>query len=523
MPEFRSPTDIGNRALQHLGQRQMNAALGFNEISKNASETGFAYGKLRQAELHRNVWRFAVKRQVLRAIDGNTLTLAPTLFSQSATYFYGSIVADANGNLWTSNIPNNTGNDPLTSPFWDPYFGPMTVALYDATQSYFAGELVYTAAGDGTFNVYQSLLTGNTLDPSLPNQWNAATTYQQNQIVQTFPAWAIGTTYAAGATVTDGSGLTYTSLAAGNVGNTPSTSPIQWAVMPVLSLAPTQESSQSTISLLAPSTSSPIIEFSPYVVYTIGQFVLFAGNVYVSLVNNNSNNQPNAAGSTSWAEVTDGTLYMSMFNLNAGNNPANSPPLWTAATSYALGQQVGGSDGNIYTSLVHSNSGNDPVTDSGVHWQNTGVLLPWTTVFTQGAGNQQWLQIGGAAFPFGVGLSVNAIIYPLGTGPCTDTMTMNIFRLPANYLRKAPRDPKAGSFTDLGAPTNLMYDDWRFESDYIVSRQFDPIMFRFVADIVDVTRMDPMFCEGLAARVGLRNMRVADTIDRKESRGKKSL
>jgi len=46
-----------------------------------------------------------------------------------------------------------------------------------------------------------------------------------------------------------------------------------------------------------------------------------------------------------------------------------------------------------------------------------------------------------------------------------------------------------------------MYTDWNFEGDYITSRSSFPIMLRFVADIIDVRSMDPMFCEGLAARI----------------------
>ena len=52
-------------------------------------------------------------------------------------------------------------------------------------------------------------------------------------------------------------------------------------------------------------------------------------------------------------------------------------------------------------------------------------------------------------------------------------------------------------------PSGLPQDDWEFEGDFIVTRDVVVIVLRFVADIQDVTRMDPMFCEGLAARMGL--------------------
>jgi hypothetical protein len=61
----------------------MNAALGFSENSQRASETSFAYGKVKRAELGRNIWTFATRRAVLRSIDVNTLLLAPTLWARA--------------------------------------------------------------------------------------------------------------------------------------------------------------------------------------------------------------------------------------------------------------------------------------------------------------------------------------------------------------------------------------------------------------------------------------------------------
>lgn len=508
MPEFRAPIDIGNRALQHLGQRQMAVTLGFGEVSKNATEISFAYGKLRQTELRRRAWRFAIKRQVLRPIDLTTMILAPVLFVPTTTYFLGSIVADGNGTFWISKARNNIGNDPLptsgiaTSSYWDPYFGPLTVPLFDPTQSYFAGELVYTAAGDGTYNVYLSRINANQLDPSLPNIWNITATYFQNQVVQAFAAWSSGTTYAAGATVTYTDGNTYTSLVGSNLDNVPpNTLGSSWALTPTLSVAvSTFPSAASTVPY---GQVSPVIEWDAGQTYSIGNFVMFKGTEYVSLTNNNTGNYPNASGSTSWAALTGATSYMSLIDLNTGNNPASAPALWSSGTTYSSGQQVGGSDGVIYTSKSNSNLGNNPVTDGGTHWTNTGVLNPWTTVFAQGAGNQQWLQVGGASFGAGgVALTVPNIVYPLGTGPASDLSTANIFHLPANFLRRAPEDPKAGAQSDMGAPTNLIADDWQFEGNFIVSRQSSPALLRFIADVQDVTKMDPMFCEALAADIG---------------------
>ncbi len=381
---FLTPVDISNRALQHVGAVRIDPAQGFAENSKNASECAFCYDKLRLAELQRNVWEFAIKSAILRAMDINTLILAPTLWGSTATYFQGSIVADQTGQMWVSNIPNNLGNDPTQSLTWAEYFGPLTVMLYDSTLSYNAGELVYTTPGDGTYRVFLSLQSGNSDNPATATAWDPTVTYFKNQVV------------------------TYLSVP-----------------------------------------------------------------------------------------------YMSRIDLNINQTPTSSAAEFSITTTYALNALVTGSDGVTYKSLANGNVGHDPTSDSGVHWASQGFLTPWDTTFVGGIGSLKWLQIGGAEFPFGVGLVVPNIIYPLGTGPAGDPNTLNVFRLPAGFLRRAPTDPKAGSRSILGASTSLQYEDWNFRGNYIQSRQTTPIVLWFVADTVDVTAMHSLFCEGLAARMAL--------------------
>jgi hypothetical protein len=252
----------------------------------------------------------------------------------------------------------------------------------------------------------------------------------------------------------------------------------------------------------APPQTSPILEWSQTTVYSQGSFVVFNGSVYLSLVNVNTGNFPNAAGSVSWVIVTGGTLSMSLFDLNLGNDPANSPLPWAIGTTYSIGNVVAGSDGIAYVSLTNSNLGNDPTLDAGVNWSSSGLLVPWTRTFTQGGGNSLWTQIGGASFPFGVGISKLNIIYPVNSGPVSQSLTRNVFRLPAGFLKKAPQDPTAGTMSWLGAPSNLAFEDWTYFGDYLVSMDSYPIVLRFVADVQDVATMDPMFCEGLACRIG---------------------
>ena len=501
MTEFLNPVDIANRALQHCGALRIDATLGFTESSVNASECAFAYPKLRLAELRRNVWRFAIRRATLRPLDTNSLLLVPVLWVSTTTYFQGSIVSDQNSNLWISKVPNNLGNDPMqTGGLWEPYFGPMSVSLLDSSQSYFAGEMVYTKAGDGTFNVYLSMISGNSVHPAIPNQWATNTVFYNNDVVQTFPAWASGTTYSQGQGVSYTDGNTYVSLVSSNIGNTPSTSTAKWQLMPVLSLA---SQSVPITSLVQLPTSSPIAEWSYLTTYSAGAFVMFAAKTWLAIAAS-TNQLPSAAGSTYWVQVTNGTAYMSLMDLNSGNDPRTTTvAAWSSVTSYSIGNTVTGSNNVIYTSVTNSNLNNDPVADSGTNWSTANVLSPWTTVFTLGSGNPLWIQIGGAQFPNGVGLSVFDIVSPLSAGALTHDGPRNIFRLPSGYLRKAPRDPKAGSTSYLGAESGLPYDDWLIEGDFIVSREIEPIVFRFIADVSDVRLMDAMFCEGLAARLAL--------------------
>jgi hypothetical protein len=388
---FQNAVDIANRALDHVGADPIDTTLGFTEPSKNTRICARVYDKVRKAELRRNIWRFAIRKAILRAIDANTMLLAPSLWSSFPTYFVGSIVSDSSGQLWISQSRDNLNHQPGNGealgippvPPWIEYFGPMTVSLYSSGTSYSAGELVYTTAGDGTNRTYLSLQNANSDNPATATAWNATAVYFKNQVV------------------------TFSSVA-----------------------------------------------------------------------------------------------YMSRIDLNTNQTPTASAADWDSGTVYGASAAVTGSDGVRYTSIAGGNLGNDPVLTFGF-WTNTGILTPWTTVFSGGTGSLKWLQIGGAEFPFGVALTTLNIIYPVGTGPSTEITSRNVYRLPAGFLRKASSDPKAGSNTFMGSDTSLLYNDWLFEGNYITTIQTDPIMLRFVADTVDVPNMDDMFCEGLAARMGL--------------------
>jgi len=346
MPEFLNAIDICNRAMQHLGAKRIDPQLGFTEISVQASECAFAYGKIRQAELQRNVWTFAVKRTILRpvnslAVQGSTfvtnpanssiatsptMLLAVALYSSTTTYPSSALVTDAAGTVWQTLAPANLNAAPGNSSTWELYTGPLTVDAWVANTSYYAGDLVYVAPGDGTYTIYQSIVEGNSDTPGTASAYSATQVYAKDEVV----------------------------------------------------------------------TSASI-------------------------------------------------LYQSLVDLNYGNTPVSSP-------------------------------------------------TQWTTTITSGSGSVKWRTLAAALQPI-------VTPYPLGTGPSGQSSTRNVYRLPCGFLREAPQDPKAGGSSNMGAPTGLFYTDWTYSGSYLVSREVGPIAYRFVADITNVTAMDPMFCEALAAKI----------------------
>ena len=195
--------------------------------------------------------------------------------------------------------------------------------------------------------------------------------------------------------------------------------------------------------------------------YVVGQIVVDANGEWWQCTASGTGNTP-VANSSYW------THYFGPDSLQAWN--AN-PPSTTVAVQYYTGDLVLGSDQNVYCSLQSSNSGNDPTLTYGY-----------------------WLLVGGTVSPL-------EFTFPIGTGPYNDNQTLNCFRLPHGYLRQAPSDPKTNLNPWLGLPMADQSLGWMFEGDYVVADFNGSAMLRFVANIVDVPQMDPMFCEMFAARL----------------------
>ena len=128
--------------------------------------------------------------------------------------------------------------------------------------------------------------------------------------------------------------------------------------------------------------------------------------------------------------------------------------------------------GATYLSLINSNLGNTPPS----------------------AGN--WLAVTGTNVTL-------QLLYPISTGPASDTTTNNVYRLPHGYLKRLPTNPRGSADTYLGAPHLSFRDDVIIENGYLITSLSGASLLRFVADVTDVSRFDPMFCEGLGARIAI--------------------
>lgn len=133
---YKTPLDIANRALQHLGVPRIAS---FADGTQAANETAYAYDKVRQAELRRNLWRFATRRAVIRPIDATTMLVQPALWNMTISYTIGSIVAFPSGSNWVALSvnqgvePSNTAVDVNGNLVWDSYYGPLTASRFDMT------------------------------------------------------------------------------------------------------------------------------------------------------------------------------------------------------------------------------------------------------------------------------------------------------------------------------------------------------------------------------------------------------
>jgi hypothetical protein len=198
-------------------------------------------------------------------------------------------------------------------------------------------------------------------------------------------------------------------------------------------------------------------------VYVAGQIVQDSvGTYWIAMFPNTATaaNAPGVytAGQPQWWQQWFGTVYGDQYS---------------HTTSYYAGELVYA--GSLwYISNINGNVGNDIA--------GTPTAAEWIAQ----TGAAQW----GAEF-----------FLPVGPGVTINGVARNLYPLPLYYLRVTNQDPKVGSTATNVVSAGLRFSDWEFESNYLVSASTTPIVFRYVADVADVTMLDPLLCEALAARI----------------------
>ncbi len=244
--------------------------------------------------------------------------------------------------------------------------------------------------------------------------------------------------------------------------------------------------------------------------YSCGEHVYVQVNpytidVYTSLIDGNQANPTTARvwdATTAWmngqiVQGSNGYFYMSLVDLNTGNDPINTAQTWEPALTYSSSADgIIGSDSLLYQSLANGNIGNDPTT-SPTWWIPFGGKALWTSSFVGSTGDPGWHRQQGMSTA-----GVNWLA-PMQTDANGRGAIRFVYRLPSGFLRQAATDPKGGQISWLGFPGNRTAEDYVFEGNFFTSGVATSVMLRFVADITDVTTMDPMFCEGFAARMAM--------------------
>lgn len=139
MPAYQTDIQVMNRALQILRRPSISRR---TMQSAEAIEAAAAYDQRREAELSTNLWRFATRRVVLRAVtSGTTLLYEPAAYAAGTTYSAGAIVT-YDSQWWQSKVGSNLGNTPGQGSYWRRYVGVDTVETFDEDVGYYAGEIV---------------------------------------------------------------------------------------------------------------------------------------------------------------------------------------------------------------------------------------------------------------------------------------------------------------------------------------------------------------------------------------------
>lgn len=309
--------------------------------------------------------------------------------------------------------------------------------------------------------------------------------------------WLANQLYLPGSIVADPNGDLWVSVTPENINNVPGTSDVWDQYFGPM----TADLYQSTTTYYAGE-----LVYKPL---DGGSFVIFA------CITNGATEDPGVAdawSATTQYQINDvvsygGSMWRSLIPYNFGVTPTQGPLAYDPSTTYATGNTVVAQDGYIYTSNNNGNKGNDPALNNGVNWTKNGPNA-WSSSPSLYPRSTQWT-------PVYSNMTAVRLMEPLASGPLNTSQTRNLFHLPANYLARAPQNPKQGAGSPLGAPSGYVYNDWEYNGDWIVSSQETPILFRFIAAIRKVTDMTGLFCTALAARMAMETASILTQGDEK--------
>ena len=215
-------TDVANRGLHRIGVavRIAEGAL-WTEDSDKAAQMRICYDMIRRGELRRNVWRYSIRTETLRAFTPTTNLLFYPDWDPLVSYTINDRV-QSNGRTWIA-VGVGINNDPQNRDylFWNTYFGSDTCDVFDPTVTYNTAEQVYVGS-----LAYVSIIDNNV---------GASITDTTSWLPLNDPVWNEFYIYPLGARVTL-NGVTYVSIVASNELSQPDISPTKWAVTGVLVL-----------------------------------------------------------------------------------------------------------------------------------------------------------------------------------------------------------------------------------------------------------------------------------------------
>lgn len=213
---------------------------------------------------------------------------------------------------------------------------------------------------------------------------------------------------------------------------------------------------------------------------------------------------------------------------------------WSNATTYGFGDVIQDSYGFPWLSLSNTNLNQTPGSDGfdpfwipyfgprvaqlhsgSVAYLPGDLVQTGTSCFLCLAAHTNqtppnasyWQEVAGAVATARVEYS------PLGYEKDASTLRKK-YKLPANYLRMAPQDPKMAAGARLNTTAGMAYNDWEVEEPYLFTDDSSPFVLRFVADVTDVSQMHPMFCEVWAARMALE---LADSLTQNDAKKQAAL